>query len=224
MELKGLKAIFLGDSITDCVGASCRENVYWEVFGRNAGVEVKGYGVGGSRISRQDPNPHSNERSDRDFCLRATEMDKDADIVCVFGGTNDYGHGFAPIGQYGDDTVWTFYGACDVLMRYLRETYPDSFIFFMTPLHRLNEERLTGDGFRYPTLPLKGYVQIIREMAEKYSIPVLDLFRDSGINPIIPVIREKYMKDGLHPTDLGHAKIAGMIEEFLKTQYYEKKN
>ena len=222
MELKGLKAVFLGDSITEGAGASVKENVYWEVFGRNTGVEVKGYGIGGSRISRQDPNPHSNERSDRDFNLRAREMDKDADIVCVFGGTNDYGHGFAPIGQFGDDTVWTFYGAVDCLMRYLRETYPDSYIFFMTPLHRLNEERLTGDGFRYPTLPLRGYVEIIREVAQKYSIPVLDLFKDSGLNPCIPVIKEKYMKDGLHPTDLGHAKIAGMIEEFLKTQYYVK--
>lgn len=222
MELKGLKAVFLGDSITEGAGASCLDNCYWKVLGKNTGLEVVGYGIGGSRIARQDPNPHSNERSDRDFCLRATEMDKDADIVCVFGGTNDYGHGYAPIGQYGDDTVWTFYGALDVLMKYLVSTYPDAFIFFMTPLHRLNEERITGDGFKPPMLPLKGYAEIIREMAEKYSIPVLDLFKDSGMNPCIGAIKEKYMRDGLHPTDVGHAKLAGIIEEFLKAHYYEK--
>lgn len=50
------------------------------------------------------------------FCGRLDEMDKNADAVVVFGGTNDYGHGDAPFGLFTDRTDETFYGACHTLM------------------------------------------------------------------------------------------------------------
>ena len=53
-------------------------------------------------------------------------------------------------------------------------------------------------------------------MAEYYAIPVLDLFKVSGIQPAIPVLKEKYMPDGLHPNDAGHAKLAEKLYGFLK--------
>lgn len=215
MELKGKKALFLGDSITEGVGASKPENAFWQVLGRNTGLEVKGYGVGGTRIARQTQKS-GNPRWDLDFNLRAAEMDKEADIICVFGGTNDYGHGFAPIGTENDTSVYTFLGAVNTLFTYLQSTYPDAFIFVMTPLHRLRENNLRGDGYKPQGLPLSGYVDLIRKAAERFSLPVLDLYRDSGINPNIDAIRQKYLPDGLHPSDLGHAKLAKMIEAFLR--------
>jgi len=71
-------------------------------------------------------------------------------------------------------------------------------------------------------LPLIEYVRIIREVAEKYSLPVLDLFRTSGIYPTVQTVRDAYLPDGLHPNDLGHAKLAGIVEQFLRNAYYEK--
>ncbi len=38
-------------------------------------------------------------------------MDNDADIIIVFGGTNDFGNGDAPFGEMSDRTPYTFYGA-----------------------------------------------------------------------------------------------------------------
>lgn len=64
---------------------------------------------------------------------------------------------------------------------------------------------------------LKTYVDIIREVAEYYSLPVLDLYKNSGMQPKVPVIRETYIPDGLHPNDKGHMIIADKIAEFLKT-------
>lgn len=52
------------------------------------------------------------------------ELDEDADIIGVFGGTNDFGHGDAPLGTFGDRTVYTFYGACHYLMNRLVERFP----------------------------------------------------------------------------------------------------
>ena len=63
---------------------------------------------------------------------------------------------------------------------------------------------------------LEDYVDAIISIAGFYGIPVLDLFRTSGIQPRIPVIQEKYMPDGLHPSDAGHAKIAKRLAGFLQ--------
>ncbi len=220
MELKGLKALFLGDSITSGHGASAPEKVWWYVLGEHTGMQTIGYGIGGTRIARQI-RKSDKEIWDRDFCRRATEMDKDADIIGVFGGTNDYGHGFAPIGQPYDNDPYSFYGALNYLYTYLQSTYPNAFIFVMTPTHRRNENCLRGDGYKPEMLPLKGYVEIIREVAEKYSLPVLDLYRESGINPLIPQQKEAFMPDGLHPNDAGYAKIADIVENFLRTHYHK---
>lgn len=220
MELKGLKAIFLGDSITEGAGASTPDKVYWKVLGDMTGLKTVGYGVGGTRIARQR-EASACDRWDMDFCLRAQGMDKEADIVGVFGGTNDYGHGLAPVGERTDTDVYTFYGALNFLYTYLIETYPKAFIFVMTPLHRTNEQRLTGDGYKKPSLPLSGYVSIIREVAEKYSLPVLDFYANASIYPDNEISKNTWTADGLHPNDAGYAKLAGMIAAFLKNNYYK---
>lgn len=51
--------------------------------------------------------------------------------------------------------------------------------------------------------PLSGYVDIIKEVAGHYGLPVCDLFNESGMQPEVGIIREKYMPDGLHPSDAG---------------------
>ena len=135
-------------------------------------------------------------------------MDLDADLIVVFGGTNDYGHGDAPIGCFEDRTPDTFYGACHTLMTSLIDRYPDADIVFMTPLHRAVEEQ-PGK------LPLAGYVAIIREVAAYYALPVLDLYTTSGIQPKVKILREKFMPDGLHPNDAGAEKVADRLGNFL---------
>lgn len=221
MELKGLKANFLGDSITEGVGASSVDKVWWKVLEKDTGIIARGYGVGGTRIARQH-SASANEKWDHDFNERMLGMDKDADIIGIFGGTNDYGHGDAPVGGIDDTTVDTFYGALNHMYTYLIETYPKAFIFVMTPLHRTNETRNTGDGYKKPTLTLKGYVDAIKEVAEKYSLPVLDLYAIGGIYPENEINRNTWTADGLHPNDAGYKKIAGMVQKFLENSYYEK--
>lgn len=221
MKLDGLKAIFLGDSITEGVGASSIDKVYWKQLAEMTGMSTVGYGVSGTRIARQEQEGYAPEWK-LDFNLRAKDMDKDADIVGVFGGTNDYGHGFAPIGTADDDTEWTFYGALNCLFRYFIENYPEAYIFVMTPIHRTNEDRVTGDGYKPPMLPLSGYVDIIKEVARKYSLPVLDLYAESGIYPDIEVSKDAYTVDGLHPNDKGYRRIATMVKNFLETHYFGK--
>lgn len=217
MELKGKKINFIGDSITEGARVVSPDNYYPNIIKREAGLaEARNYGVGGSRIARvqEIKNP-----SDEDFNLRAERMDKDFDAVVVFGGTNDFGHGTIPLGKMGDTDVYTFYGAVRTLCLYLIKNFPDKPIVFMTPLHRLNEEldynKRLEDG-NPNARPLSDFVNAIKEVCELFSIPVLDMFRDSGMPARVWAWCERYMPDGLHPNDEGQKLIAHKLLKFLE--------
>ena len=207
MELKGLNINFLGDSITEGVGASSEQTCYVARFAQMTGANIRNYGISGTRFARRRV-PHEKPRFDLDFCGRFHEMDDDADLIVVFGGTNDYGHGDAPLGQTEDRTVWSFYGACHVLFSGLVAKYPGKPIVIMTPMHRESElDKNPG---------LRAFVQAEREVAEFYSLPVLDLWSTLGIQPLVPEQKALYMDDHVHPNDLGHEKIAYKLKRFLE--------
>ena len=218
MELNGKTALFLGDSITEGVGTSSEKNRYYNIIKTRYDLkEAIGYGVSGTRIAKQIV-PSTTESFDLYFSKRVDGMQNDADIVVVFGGTNDYGHGDAPLGEFGDKTPDTFYGACYELYEKLVNKYLGCVIVIVTPLHREDELNLRGDGNKTKDVaPLSVYVDIIKKVARYFSLPVCDLYSNSGLQPNISAIKEKYIPDGLHPNDYGNAIIAERIGEFLKT-------
>jgi lysophospholipase L1-like esterase len=143
-------------------------------------------------------------------------MDPNADIVVVFGGTNDFGHGDAPFGTDQDETADTFCGALHVLYRKLKNRYPKATIVVLTPLHRICEDNIYGDGSKkVPTRPLSSYVEQIRKTAALYSFPVLDLYQVAELDPNDEVIHRDLMPDGLHPNADGHAILAEKIADYL---------
>ena len=158
MKLEGKKINFLGDSITEGVGNSCGEARYPELVKKMAGLsEIRNYGISGTRIANQ--HKQEMEIDSLSFCQRYDQMDNDADVVVVFGGTNDYGHGDAAFGEFSDRTPDTFYGACHFLMKSLIEKYPDKQILFMTPMHRSNGYDKKTDREQN----LRDYVHVINE-------------------------------------------------------------
>ena len=215
MKLEGSTINFLGDSITEGAGVADPQNIYVNRIARMCGLKAaNNYGIGGTRIAHQH-TPSAEPRYDGDFCTRCTGMDPAADAIVVMGGTNDFGHGDAPLGTPDDRTPDTFWGACHFLMRTLIETYPDARIVICTPLHRLNEDSLIGDRKSAPVATLKTYVDIIRAVAEYYSLAVCDLYACSGLQPRVELVRERFVPDGLHPNDAGHELLARHIAAFL---------
>ena len=124
MKLENKVICFLGDSITEGHGTSAPDKKFSELIRKRCKLAAAyNYGIGGSRIARQSTKSE-NPRWDMDFCGRYTEMKDNADIVFVFGGTNDFGHGDAPIGEFTDRTPDTFYGGLHYLMSGLIENIP----------------------------------------------------------------------------------------------------
>ncbi len=207
MKLEGMKINFLGDSITEVHSATCPENVFNQVMKRKYGLaKANNYGVGGTRIARQTV-PSENKICDYTFEVRAEVMDRDVDAVVVFGGTNDFGHGDAKLGDIESNDIYTFSGALNSLITKLLNDFPGKEIIFMTPLHRTTEDE--------PSQPegkiLSDYVDVMRQIFKKRNIKYIDLFE---IDPF-DIASNKYSPDGLHPNDLGHEILADTVAKEL---------
>ena len=217
MELKNKRIGFLGDSITEGHGVDVFENIYWNRIAKATGAQCFGYGIGGTRIAPQHAG-QDDPKWKQYFGSRVDSMEENLDLIVIFGGTNDYGHGDAPLGKPADRDESTFYGAYHVLLNKVFERYPGAEVVVMTPLHRLGEDDCTYNEFGMRRqVPLEGYVNAIQEVCAFYGVPVLDLFRVGGMNPIVPTQRELFMPDGLHPNDAGQARIAQRLLGFLST-------
>lgn len=214
MELKNKTVIFLGDSITQGVGASSPEMCYVSLFEKaHPEARVYNFGISGTRIAIQ-MKPSTNSSWDKYFAGRIEGFPREADLICIFGGTNDYGHGDAPFGEFGDKDGYSFSGALYDLYSRLINKYPEAKIAVFTPTHRTSERipHSKPDG----EFILADYVARIRETAEHFSIPVLDLWRNSLIQPELEIHKDLYMPDGVHPSDKGYARLFGLIDNFIK--------
>ncbi len=215
-DMKHLTINFLGDSITEGAGAPNPDATYLAVCAKLAHATAVNYGLSGTRIARQKvaSDPFS---PDEDFILRARWMNP-CDFLFVFGGTNDFGHGDAPLGQRGDDTPWTFYGALRVLCEYLLNAkgLKKEQICFILPTPREDQESHAGDGRKnFVNWPdLEGYKKVIKEVVSSYGI---DIFESSIPTPPLGVHGpSEYYVDGLHPNEKGHRYLGEELYRYLK--------
>ena len=211
-----MKINFLGDSITAGGHASSEEKRYTTLVCKAFGATENNYGVWSTRIAKQS-NP-TRHMDDKDFITRAPMMDKEANFVFVFGGTNDYGHGDAPLGNMEDASQYTFYGALKWLVEYLISVYGKEKLCFILPIHRVDENNPFGKDSQKTIAgePLSRYVQAEREVFAHYGVDYLDT---QDLMPEPPSKEEnEWFKDGLHPTDKGHRLLADTIIEYLQVK------
>lgn len=208
MEIQGKTIVFLGDSITQGVGASSEKNVFHQITARNFNLKSAiNFGISGTRIAKQ--TKFYNQFYDLYFELREDIMPRDVDAVFVFGGTNDYGHGDAKMGEEDSVDVYTFCGALNSLILKLKKDYSGKEIIFMTPMHRTNETEPSAPENKV----LEDYVIAMRNICKKHNIKLIDAFENLNLDP-----KDKdYFGDGLHPTDKDHFELGMFVgNELLK--------
>lgn len=197
-------------------------------FRNGLGFEVRRHRRLGSGLFRsvqlrfQRLENHDGHTGRFQFREQVGKMRDDVDIVFVMGGTNDYGHGreeiAVPFGDFSDREPTTFFGALHTLFQGLIRKYLGKKIVILIPPHRKgfgSFDDLTPNPETGKIFP--EYLDAIRKTAEYYGLPILDLYRNLPLNPVLPEIREKYIPDGLHPNEEGHRLIAEAILNFLKT-------
>lgn len=176
---------------------------------------IRNYGVKGSRIAI------TFDRNDS-FIERFKDMDNNADIITVLGGVNDFHHD-VPLGKQNSFDPHCFYGALNTLISGLLEKYADKEIIFMTPMKNnfSNSVKNYPDSFSYNKLNLKqiDYVEAILERCDYYSIPVLNMYKESGISPYDEFQAKLYMPDKMHYNIDGYRRLAKKIARYLN-QYF----
>lgn len=210
MSLAGKTIACFGDSTTwgDNGMGTGSNAIAWPVWlPKLAGVrEAKNFGVKGSRIAVKS------DRADS-FVERFPGIDLTADVIVLFGGVNDFCRN-VPLGKMGDDDVYCFYGALDYLVCGILSRYPEAQFVLMTPAKTAGVPAKGLPAFDVANgVGLKecAYAEAMREVADRYSVPVIDLYSSSGISPLVAEQRKRYMPDGLHYSAAGYRKLAERI-------------
>lgn len=216
---KTKKIVCLGDSITEGVNANGWQwHRYIDQWAKNNGIEmtVVNLGIGGTSVCT------SSYATDtlKPFVNRLETIPTDADIVTIFGGTNDWGNN-ATLGTIDDTGTSTFYGAYKHILEWLAINRPNAKVITMTPLKRYYR----GSGTSWvnaQTTPnnkgnlLQDYVRAVKDVSDLYAVPCVDLHNDSGLNPVLETVRTKFMGDGLHPTAEGNKRMYPIILDKMR--------
>jgi lysophospholipase L1-like esterase len=231
---KGMKVAFLGDSITDPAHIACTKN-YWNFMIDDLKLDAKVYGVSGCTWKGLPDQINRIHES----------MDVDLDAIFVFLGTNDYNAG-VPLGEFYDyrdeetnrngkkvvlkrryfnrDTS-TFAGRINFALNRLKSEFPQSQIILLTPLHRAFFTYNATNVQPPESFPnaighyVDEYVDMLKRAAQIWSVPVIDLYGESGLIPENDSYGVLYFgnskTDRLHPNTNGHRRIADLIEAKL---------
>ena len=200
-----------GDSITygaDLIIGGRVEKPYPTVLGEILGFKsYENKGISGATLTTNDQGL---------TCMTdvITSYTSQADIIGVLGGVNDYNRNL-PLGDIDDNDTSTIYGSLHVSMSYLSENYSDSFIFYMTPykeyFHGVLWSDINSQGYN-----LEDVANAIKEVAEIYDIPVLDLLEEGNFESIM------YNDDcdGIHPNQEFITNVmAPQIADFIQENY-----
>lgn len=200
-QWNGAKVAIFGDSITD-KGQLGSNDVYWRQLVDILGIEPYCYGISGHETK------HIIGQAEK---LMA-EHGQEVDAILIFIGTNDY-NASVPVGEWyreelvianrnGEDVPLKhremIFGEATVksrineFMSYLKHSYPTKQIILLTPIHRgyFNcwETNIQPDeSFANAAgVFLDEYITAIKETANVWAVPVIDLNSICGLYPSEP--------------------------------------
>lgn len=199
----------LGDSITYGLGGTSWVTKLADYCGFST---VVNYGVNGSLVQ----NVYNDGKS---FVERYSSMQDNLDYIIVWGGVNDF--------MWGNTSINAFSTAYESLISGLLTKYPSAKFLGITPMKFEFTGTAEGilsrkwDTARTDGSVLKNYRDAEIDILNKYSVPVFDLFNESGISPENLAQSTRYFnnsEDHLHPNTDGNLiilapKIASKINE-----------
>ena len=189
----------LGDRIT-------KANGYQPIVKERLGFsKVDNKGINGQTMAYQKTNKST-------YYIGKDINYKQYDLVTIFIGTNDFRYN-KKLGKLSNNEYdqATFIGAYQLLIEKILKSNKDIDLVLITPLQRSKDGydiNFTNEaGYK-----LIDYVNAIKDLGRKYSLPVLDLYSNSGFtNNTLSV----YTRDNLHPNEKGYKIIAQKMYSFL---------
>lgn len=206
----------LGDSLTE-KNFRARTS-YYDYVAEDLGCTVVNWGVSGTGYKEAG--------GAEPFYERVGKMDlTNVDCLTVFGSFNDLGKGYE-LGTAYDEGTDTIGGCMALTVQRLLEAKPGLSMGIVTPTPW--PEGLAYDGRGYidshatTREECDAYVQLLKDVAARFDLPVLDLYEISGFNPDDEAQQQQYYtEDGVlddayvHPNSEGHRFMYPLWREFV---------
>ena len=208
--------IIMGDSLSAKTFRA--DTAYYDYVQKDLRCKVINYGkngIGYKESGQKEP-----------FYEQVDEIDlSDGDCLTIFGSFNDMGKGFA-LGTPDDITEETIGGCMNLTIRKILTGNPSLRVGIVTPARWLTNFTFDPDGthnFNGTTREeCDAYVSLLIAVAEKYNLPVLDLYHEFELNPDDPDTRAKYYVEnehedvGVHPNSEGHRIMYPLWKPFVE--------
>lgn len=190
--LAGKVIFWLGSSVTE--GASSGQESMADFLAKKHGAQCIKEAVSGTTLADR---ANSSYVSRLDQYLASDERAGHVDAFICQLSTNDKGFpdGFGAVtpadvrDAAAFDTATTF-GAMEYIIATAKGTWDCPVYFYTNP---------PMDDENYETM-----VQALEELAEKWGVTIIDLYRDQAFNDISEEERALYMADNIHPTKAGY--------------------
>lgn len=217
-NLFGVKWCAFGDSLTDSATLASQTTGtknYVDYVSKSLGLTVVNCGVGGTGYMKTENR----------FVNRVSTIPEDTELLTAFGSFNDYEYIESSLGAFGDSGTDTIYGCMESFFDSVFSRCPNIVVGVILP---------TKWGYLSPQKDSEAskkcdlYIKALKEIADYYDLPVLNLYNYSNLRPWDDVFAERYYKDDdgngvantVHPLDAAHKRfIAPKVEAFIKRIY-----
>jgi len=205
-KYKSKKWTIIGDSLSDAtINTSIKK--YYSYVQDDLQITIQNVARSGSGYKRTDGG--------NTFVQQSLLVDSDADVVTIFGSFNDHNiYDTDGLGNVTDTTTDSVFGCVYTTFQNLITNRPNAKIGVILPTP-WNYNNMNPHN---PTQINLDYIEGIKTIAKKFSIPVLDLFYESNMYPWDSNFRSLFYLngDGTHPNTEGNERFAYQIEEFIK--------
>ncbi len=177
--------IFLGSSVT--YGEASGGISFVEELGRRNGYQTFKEAVSGTTLVDEGADSYVSR-------LKSIKLESANLFVCQLS-TND-ATCKKPLGKVGDDTemesfdVKTVAGAIEYIIAYVLKKWGCRILFYTSP--------------EYASKEYDKMVKLLKKVACKWNIEILDLWNDKEFNDISSDDRARFMADPIHPTLEGY--------------------
>lgn len=192
------RVLFIGDSLTNWGGGNDAQDGFLKIVHEKTGVLTTNQGYAGATWQDSD----SQQYSGVDRINTLTSSGAKYDMYVFILGTN--GGSAIDTGETSLDTS-TMSGAIRYCLEKLKAYEPTKPILVCLPPQRAegneNQEKVN---------------EVIKSIANSYSVKTLDLYHESGIVPNTKIANIGYLSDGLHLSLNGYTVLGNLLASEIK--------